>query len=616
MDFSLGNDSDSLGIFTTLPDLLSFILLDAGTGHELWQKSFSMSGLNFSYIDSRTSQIQNHTNGYMASWIIENVDGSEDIETCIMHLGANGNPISWKRLGAKHKFDQLYVGNDGVYLLGSTTEEFSFAENNENLILAKLDFDLEPIWTRVFHAEEFEFNNATLSIGNTGGLTLGYSTYGYFPTILAKLNPDGEIIEKKGYPLFEPEIDVMSDGSLVMLSRLPTGVPFHWENIIAKTDTAGIIDGCPDFMACLESTEIMLNADTFILEESPVLLDTLESVQLKIEPVEFSFSDHCDIPPEPSPYFFVPDTVCVMDSVVTADLENINAHGILWNMVGPEIDTTIRDSFEFQYRFNVPGEYYLSQSVWYLGCRYDFQRTITVLPEIDVFIDKEGVFCEPPIDLNLELSRLDVDIVWGTGENTESILATQDDIYVVDVSDGFCTAKDSVNVSFVSSQFNSTAPLHLPPDTSICEQSLPYMLWPESDFSNDFFLDFQIVPETPIALKNSGEYDIAVEIDNCFFSEKFQLDIEECSPAIYFPNAFSPNGDGINDEFFPQGNNYEAISLSIYDRWGGLIHCSKGASVSWDGADVPIGVYVYVFEYIESLSGDKKQLTSDVTVLR
>ena len=55
--------------------------------------------------------------------------------------------------------------------------------------------------------------------------------------------------------------------------------------------------------------------------------------------------------------------------------------------------------------------------------------------------------------------------------------------------------------------------------------------------------------------------------------------------TLYIPNAFSPNGDGVNDYFQPYGqnldpNNYE---LSIYDRWGQLVFYTKDMNSRWDG---------------------------------
>ncbi len=76
--------------------------------------------------------------------------------------------------------------------------------------------------------------------------------------------------------------------------------------------------------------------------------------------------------------------------------------------------------------------------------------------------------------------------------------------------------------------------------------------------------------------------------------------------AYKLPNAFTPNGDGINDEFFGVGNADEAESfrLTIWNRWGELIFETNDANEGWNGQKfntgklAPNGVYVVVVQYV------------------
>jgi gliding motility-associated-like protein len=67
------------------------------------------------------------------------------------------------------------------------------------------------------------------------------------------------------------------------------------------------------------------------------------------------------------------------------------------------------------------------------------------------------------------------------------------------------------------------------------------------------------------------------------------------------PNAFTPNGDGKNDEFGPVKYSYETIKeFHIYNRWGQLVHNSPDPwNGKFRGEDQPPGTYVYyiVAEY-------------------
>ena len=75
---------------------------------------------------------------------------------------------------------------------------------------------------------------------------------------------------------------------------------------------------------------------------------------------------------------------------------------------------------------------------------------------------------------------------------------------------------------------------------------------------------------------------------------------------IYIPNAFTPNGDGLNDYFSILGQGIGLInSFRIYDRWGTLVFSKSNfkpddKSGSWDGRikgdNAPVGTYTYFVE--------------------
>jgi len=53
--------------------------------------------------------------------------------------------------------------------------------------------------------------------------------------------------------------------------------------------------------------------------------------------------------------------------------------------------------------------------------------------------------------------------------------------------------------------------------------------------------------------------------------------------TFYIPNAFTPNGDGLNDVFFGSGIGIATYEMWIFDRWGNLIFTSKDINQTWDG---------------------------------
>jgi gliding motility-associated-like protein len=68
--------------------------------------------------------------------------------------------------------------------------------------------------------------------------------------------------------------------------------------------------------------------------------------------------------------------------------------------------------------------------------------------------------------------------------------------------------------------------------------------------------------------------------------------------AVFVPNAFTPNGDGLNDTWnIPALNAFANYEIRVFNRWGQVVYQSKNKS-GWDGKlegkDQPTGVYPYV----------------------
>lgn len=94
---------------------------------------------------------------------------------------------------------------------------------------------------------------------------------------------------------------------------------------------------------------------------------------------------------------------------------------------------------------------------------------------------------------------------------------------------------------------------------------------------------------------------------------------------VYFPNAFSPNNDGINDTFnvFGQSDLIDLQSLKIFDRWGALLYDGQNilpnSSTGWDGQfrSKPLenGVYTYIAILLME-DGITRQVSGAVTLIR
>jgi gliding motility-associated-like protein len=89
--------------------------------------------------------------------------------------------------------------------------------------------------------------------------------------------------------------------------------------------------------------------------------------------------------------------------------------------------------------------------------------------------------------------------------------------------------------------------------------------------------------------------------------------------------VFTPNGDGSNDRFYPQGmSNYQVQHFMIYNRWGEVVFSASNiavndASAGWDGTfkgdQLKPDVYVYVMD-AQCQNGQKVIMRGDITLIR
>ena len=90
--------------------------------------------------------------------------------------------------------------------------------------------------------------------------------------------------------------------------------------------------------------------------------------------------------------------------------------------------------------------------------------------------------------------------------------------------------------------------------------------------------------------------------------------------ALYAPNAFSPDSDGINDFFKISGQGILDFQIEIYNRWGQMVYksddLSKGWNVTFKGKNLPTGSYVYKIKTIQNGNGEELVKTGTVALVR
>ena len=119
-----------------------------------------------------------------------------------------------------------------------------------------------------------------------------------------------------------------------------------------------------------------------------------------------------------------------------------------------------------------------------------------------------------------------------------------------------------------------------------------------------------------------GRYSVSMIVSdehNCIDSLRQDYVI---NGPVYIANAFSPNGDGINDEICIIGKTIQKQEFfwAIYDRHGSLVFSSYNPEICWDGTlpngkEVVPGVYVYRIKY-RDVNGNYFERDGNITLIR
>ena len=103
---------------------------------------------------------------------------------------------------------------------------------------------------------------------------------------------------------------------------------------------------------------------------------------------------------------------------------------------------------------------------------------------------------------------------------------------------------------------------------------------------------------------DTGTYTVTLIVTTaggCIDSTTATIFVRDDFFALYVPNVFTPNGDGVNDLFIPNGI-YERVSVYVFDRWGEEIFHTTSKGDAWNGKfrdgkkECPNGTYVYMID--------------------
>lgn len=121
------------------------------------------------------------------------------------------------------------------------------------------------------------------------------------------------------------------------------------------------------------------------------------------------------------------------------------------------------------------------------------------------------------------------------------------------------------------------------------------------------------VTANPEGVGETFVYTVTSEIDGCIYVDQVEVRI---FPAIVPFNAFTPNGDGINDTWeIGNINEWPNAQIVVYSRWGQKVFQATNYDNDWDGDGLPSATYYYVIE-LNPIEFNTEPYTGSVTIIK
>jgi len=295
-----------------------------------------------------------------------------------------------------------------------------------------------------------------------------------------------------------------------------------------------------------------------------------------------------------------------------SDLANIQE--LTWIVDDEEVGT----GAEFEMELPSQGVYDVVVEIIPVGCQNTFTLTdqveliaelpLDLGPNRSICYDQEGITLENLTDIG------PANYLWSPGgETTSEIFVTEPGSYSVFVTSETCFDEVGVDIT-LGQRENMDASIR------ICEGVNSLLEVPVS------FREFNWEngeTDNTIYVEEAGEYKFNyIDQNGCYQEGTFTVTADPADENVFIPNAFSPNGDGINDIFKPSANDLDHYELRIFNRWGEQMFSTTDPSIGWNGSNsgsdyfVPAGAYAYLVKYSGLCSQDKVEKTGTVMVIR
>jgi gliding motility-associated-like protein len=281
---------------------------------------------------------------------------------------------------------------------------------------------------------------------------------------------------------------------------------------------------------------------------------------------------------------------CAGDTIRFSVKGNFQYDSLLWEFG----DGTTSSQRSAEHVYQNPGNYTVTFSWFLCGNKYSRYREVKMVKQPLFNLGKDTTLCSGkqymlsgPPGLNW---------LWSNGATTENISVSAPGTYWLRAGAPGCYFTDSVEIKYLLPVL-----VELGVDRFLCEEEYELAKLDAGE-------GFETYKWTPtgdttqwIIVGKTGDYYVIVKDYNGCSGDDGVIVNRRCPIFLLFPNSFSPNGDGLNDNFSPVYLDVVTYRLSVYDRWGAKIFSSEVPADGWNGTIkdriAPTGTYIYQAEF-------------------
>ncbi|WP_460568510.1 LamG-like jellyroll fold domain-containing protein [Flaviaesturariibacter terrae] len=215
------------------------------------------------------------------------------------------------------------------------------------------------------------------------------------------------------------------------------------------------------------------------------------------------------------------------------------------------------------------------------GCKDSTTLTLTVTPKPSLNLGADTTLCGTNTLMLQGAVTGATQYNWSNGSTSASTLVSAAGTYSVAVQVSGCLnpVRDTIVVLIASAPS-----VTLGADQKICSSDNLQLGFQGSNYTSFVWSTGSTTPT--IRINTAGQYWVTVRNQCGSASDTVAVQTEQCNDDIYFPSAFTPNGDGRNDQFKALHSAAVTVAyyrLYIYNRWGNLVFSTTRLDGAWDG---------------------------------